>query len=178
MAGISISPGVGVAVKDAGGNTVTTNSYTITVSLSQGAFSIGGNAVTATTINGIASFNNLATNLAGSYTLTAIDGALMSAVSSSFNVYLFNSIASLTPPSNGANPFAGVTLDTNGNLFGTTLDGGPNNDGTVFEIVHGSAVIINLASFNGRQWRQSQRRGFPRHQRQSLWHSRSRRRQR
>ena len=36
--------------------------------------------------------------------------------------------------SNGANPYAGLTVDANGNLFGTTFNGGANNDGTVFEI--------------------------------------------
>jgi len=48
---------------------------------------------------------------------------------------------------NGANPYAGVTLDTGGDLFGTTRSGGSN--GNVFEIVHGTAGITALASFNG-----------------------------
>src|SRR4030088_1395212 len=34
----------------------------------------------------------------------------------------------------GASPAAGVTLDTQGNLFGTTLYGGASNDGTVFKL--------------------------------------------
>jgi uncharacterized repeat protein (TIGR03803 family) len=32
-------------------------------------------------------------------------------------------------------PYAGLTFDTAGNLYGTTLYGGANNDGTVFELV-------------------------------------------
>jgi uncharacterized repeat protein (TIGR03803 family) len=35
---------------------------------------------------------------------------------------------------NGANPFASLIFDANGNLFGTTRLGGANNFGTVFEI--------------------------------------------
>ena len=35
---------------------------------------------------------------------------------------------------NGADPLAGLALDANGDLFGTTSSGGANNDGTVFEL--------------------------------------------
>src|SRR5665213_2508297 len=49
---------------------------------------------------------------------------------------------------NGAGPLAGVTLDASGNLYGTTVDGGDSNDGTVFEIAKGSGTITTLASFN------------------------------
>ena len=47
---------------------------------------------------------------------------------------------------NGSTPQAGLIMDSAGNLFGTTALGGANNDGTVFEIVHGSGVITTLAS--------------------------------
>src|SRR5665213_3234984 len=49
---------------------------------------------------------------------------------------------------NGAGPLAGVTLDASGNLYGTTVDGGDSNDGTVLEIAKGSGTITTLASFN------------------------------
>ena len=35
---------------------------------------------------------------------------------------------------NGEYPFAGLIADAAGDLFGTTIDGGANGDGTVFEI--------------------------------------------
>ena len=36
----------------------------------------------------------------------------------------------------GANPYSGVILDRPGNIYGTTLSGGINNGGTVFELAH------------------------------------------
>ena len=54
---------------------------------------------------------------------------------------------------NGASPVAGLIIDANGNLFGTTSQGGGGGDGTVFEIVKSSSVYAStpttLASFNG-----------------------------
>ncbi len=58
---------------------------------------------------------------------------------------------------NGACPFAGVIADANGNLLGTTYEGGANNEGTVFEIVNNNpptapsyaSTPIVLVSFNG-----------------------------
>jgi len=57
--------------------------------------------------------------------------------------------------SDGATPFAGVTLDASGNLFGTTTAGGANSAGTVFEltrpVIPGGAwsesIVYNLGSY-------------------------------
>lgn len=52
--------------------------------------------------------------------------------------------------SNGSNPYGGMTIDTAGNLYGTTASGGDaEGDGTVFELAKGSTTITLLASFNG-----------------------------
>ncbi len=40
-------------------------------------------------------------------------------------------------------------MDSSGNLYGTTDEGGADNDGTVFELAKGSGTITTLASFNG-----------------------------
>jgi uncharacterized repeat protein (TIGR03803 family) len=40
----------------------------------------------------------------------------------------------------GTFPFAGLIMDTSGNLFGTTGQGGTNNSGTVFELVNSSGT--------------------------------------
>lgn len=50
----------------------------------------------------------------------------------------------------GASPNGRLIEDSNGNLFGTTSQGGgPSEDGTVFEVVSGSGMITTLATFNG-----------------------------
>jgi large repetitive protein len=49
----------------------------------------------------------------------------------------------------GSYPFGDVVLDSQGNLYGTTLGGGPSDDGTVFEIAKGSNTVTTLTSFNG-----------------------------
>jgi uncharacterized repeat protein (TIGR03803 family) len=49
---------------------------------------------------------------------------------------------------NGANPYGTVTVDSQGNAFGTTSVGGSNGSGTVWEIVKGRGTITTLAAFN------------------------------
>src|SRR5262249_23244358 len=50
---------------------------------------------------------------------------------------------------NGEAPFAGLVMDSSGNLFGTTDAGGAFDQGTVFEGAAGSGTITALASFDG-----------------------------
>jgi uncharacterized repeat protein (TIGR03803 family) len=45
-------------------------------------------------------------------------------------------------------PQPGLTVDSNGNIFGTTRDGGVNGDGSIFEIAAGTHTITLLASFD------------------------------
>jgi uncharacterized repeat protein (TIGR03803 family) len=49
----------------------------------------------------------------------------------------------------GARPLAGLVMDANGNLYGTTSAGGTSQNGTVFELAAGSATITTLAFLNG-----------------------------
>jgi uncharacterized repeat protein (TIGR03803 family) len=49
----------------------------------------------------------------------------------------------------GEFPDGGVVLDSQGNLYGTTQNGGAYGVGTVFEVAKGSNTITTLASFNG-----------------------------
>jgi len=51
---------------------------------------------------------------------------------------------------NGATPFGGLIADAQGNLYGTTVGGGANNDGTVFKLTTGAnPTLTTVASFNG-----------------------------
>jgi uncharacterized repeat protein (TIGR03803 family) len=49
----------------------------------------------------------------------------------------------------GGSPQSALLMDSSGNLYGTTASGGPDKDGTVFELAHGSSTITTLASFDG-----------------------------
>ena len=52
----------------------------------------------------------------------------------------------------GATPSAGLIEDTHGNFYGTTMSGGPNNDGTVFKLSrasNGAWTETILYSFSG-----------------------------
>ena len=42
-----------------------------------------------------------------------------------------------------------MTLDANGDIFGTTYEGGTSGDGTVFEIAAGASTATTLYSFTG-----------------------------
>ena len=52
---------------------------------------------------------------------------------------------------NGAAPAAGLLMDSSGDLFGTTTNGGSYDDGTVFELVNngGNYSLTTLVSFDG-----------------------------
>src|SRR6266702_3926838 len=56
--------------------------------------------------------------------------------------------------SDGANPSAGLIMDSSGNLYGTTQNGGTNGFGTVFELVNSSGtysekVLHSFTNSNG-----------------------------
>ena len=64
------------------------------------------------------------------------------------NSNTITTLASFTS-TNGEYPFAGLVEDSSGNLFGTTLVGGADSLGTVFEVAHNSNTITTLGSFTG-----------------------------
>jgi hypothetical protein len=74
-----------VAIQDAGGNTVTSDTHAITMTKATGTGTLS--TCTATTSAGVAAFSGCTINTAGAYTLTATDTIdTLNATSSSFNV--------------------------------------------------------------------------------------------
>ncbi len=50
---------------------------------------------------------------------------------------------------NGSGPNGGLLMDSSGNLYGVTYQGGSLGYGTIFELAQGRGAIITLGSFNG-----------------------------
>jgi len=72
------------------------------------------------------------------YGTTVADGAYGAGnafkLTSSGGGWTYTDLYDFTGDSDGASPFGGVTLDTNGNLYGTTESGGANGYGVIWEI--------------------------------------------
>jgi alpha-tubulin suppressor-like RCC1 family protein len=88
FAGVAITPAVAVTVQDAGGNTVTstTTSITLAIGTNPGGGTLSGTATVAA-VGGVATFSNLSIDRAGAgYTLTAAATGLTGATSMPFGV--------------------------------------------------------------------------------------------
>lgn len=80
----------------------------------------------------------------------------------------------------GSDPTFGLTMDANGDLFGTTETGGTSNDGTVFELVNtgsGYSAPVTLVNFTGSNGRQTDRQSDRRRSRRPVRNDLRRRRQ-
>jgi len=90
VSGSAIAPAVRVAVQDAQGNVATGASVSITLAITGGTGTAGavlGGSATQAAVNGVATFNNLSVDKAGTgYTLTATASGLSPAVSSGFDI--------------------------------------------------------------------------------------------
>ncbi len=111
-----------VEVEDAYGNLVTSTS---TVSLSLGKTVSGATlagTLSATSVNGVATFSNLSLTSAGTYSLVATDGALKSATSGSFVISAASAakLEYIQQPTNGTvgtlNPITIAVEDKYGNI--------------------------------------------------------------
>jgi Ca2+-binding RTX toxin-like protein len=130
-----------VDVEDGNGNIVTTDSSNVTVALTNSAGATLSGTLTQSAVNGVAAFSgDLFVNNPGTYTLTATDGTLTSAVSSQFTI---------------PQPFA--TLN-NGNLLveGTSgddvitlqADGNGNVTATLNGVTSQSFSLLQITSFD------------------------------
>ena len=156
-----------VAVQDAFGNVITTDNSTVTLTLSSNSFSSNASTVTATAVNGVATFTDLAINTSGTYKIAASDGNSLTSVTSGNVVITPGALSSLVVQQNPTTGTAGVALnptvkvaafDQFGNLVTTnttvtlTLTGGSFASGsnivtanTSKGIATFSGLIINLA---------------------------------
>jgi hypothetical protein len=156
--GAAITPAVRVTVQDALGNTVTTASIPVTVSLASNpsGASLGGTR-TVNAVNGVATFSNLTVDRAGTgYSLGASASGLTGATSSTFDVAAggastltaVNTVPATTPVGGtvspapsvrvtdaGGNPVTGVTVTF------TPVGGGSVTDGTQLTNAEGIATV-------------------------------------
>ena len=138
-AGVAITPAVTVDVEDQYNNVVTTDGSTVTLTLSSGTFAGGSNTATAHASGGVATFSNLVVNKVGAgYTLTAVDGSLTGATSSTFNVApaAASKVVLTTQPSSTT---AGVAISP-----AVTVDVEDQYNNVV--ITDGSTVTLTLSS--------------------------------
>jgi uncharacterized delta-60 repeat protein len=102
VAGSTISPAITVDVEDANGILVTTDTSTVTLSIGIGPIGarIGG-TTSVVAVDGVATFTDITLSLAGNYALTAINGALTSATSSTIAASAQTNNLFITSFSNG-----------------------------------------------------------------------------
>jgi uncharacterized repeat protein (TIGR03803 family) len=147
-----------IQLEDSSGNTATSGSnitFNLSTTSTAGRFldtsgqPLSGNSLTIAAGSSSAGFAYLDAN-GGTPTLMAAGGALGATQQETVNAAAIGQLDTLAFDrfNNGAFPQGGPVLDSNGNLFGTAEDGGPNNDGTVFEVARGSNTITTLAVFN------------------------------
>ena len=87
----------------------------------------------------------------GTLAALAIGLVLTCVATQAVQAQTFNVLYTFTGQGDGANPYAGLTMDAAGNLYGTTYAGGSYGQGTVFELMQSgsSYVIATLYSFQG-----------------------------
>ncbi|MES1247893.1 MAG: invasin domain 3-containing protein, partial [Actinomycetota bacterium] len=101
-----------VTVEDTFGNVVTTDTSNVTVALTTPGGATLSGTKTVAAVAGVATFGGLSVDKANTYTLTATDGSLASAMSSSFTISVGAAakLAFTTQPSSSVN--GGATLST------------------------------------------------------------------
>jgi uncharacterized repeat protein (TIGR03803 family) len=150
---------VTIQLEDSSGNPATSGSnitFALSTTSTTGSFldtsgqPLSGNSLTIPAGSSSAGFEYLDTN-GGNPTLKAAGGGFSAAQQETVNAAAIGQLDTLPFDrfNNGSSPQGGPVLDSNGNLFGTAEFGGPSNDGTVFEVAHGSNTITTLAVFAG-----------------------------
>ena len=123
-AGSPAGASITVDVEDQFGNLITGDNSNVTLYINTGPGSIGGTDTVAASA-GVATFNNIVIDTAGSYTLSASDGSLAGATSGSFSVtpaaaeqLAFVQQPTATSTSSAVNPAITVSVE---DQFGNTV---------------------------------------------------------
>jgi hypothetical protein len=159
--GVALAPQPVIRLVDANGNTVPTSAVTITAALASGSGVLGG-TLTANTVNGVATFTNLAlTGTVGNYTINFSSGALTSVTSGAIALSAGApaGLAFLVQPSTVASAAAIApavqvrVVDASGNLVSTatntvTMALGSNPVGGVLSGTLSVAAVAGVASFS------------------------------
>ena len=85
-AGQALAPAVTVVVEDAFGNVVTSDTSNIKIAVASGPDGFTGSTTNVAAVSGVATFNNLVLDTAGSYSLQATDGSLTAAISGNITI--------------------------------------------------------------------------------------------
>src|SRR5205085_978098 len=102
--------------------------------------------VTFDNTNGARPYAGLIADAAGNLYGTTIDGGAFSrgtVFKVSAGTHALTTLATFNL-TNGANPYAGLIADAAGNLYGAAYQGGPSNQGTVFEL-SGTGFVTSAA---------------------------------
>jgi hypothetical protein len=142
--GQALSPSVKVAVEDAFGNVITSNTSTVTIAVASGPGGFtAGSTTSVAAVNGVATFSNLIVNTAGTYTLKATDGALASVTSGNITI-TGPSPPVLTAPGFGS-LFENSSLvfsSSNGTAISfTDAAAGSNTDSVTLTVLHGTLTL-------------------------------------
>ncbi len=136
-----------VAIQDAGGNTVTGNTSDVTIAITDGTPADGGpgtlacsSGLTVAASSGVARFSGCSIHVTGTgYTLTATDGALTPAISSSFDITPGTATTMQFTPDLPSTVVHGVPFTVTATLFDTYGNVVTNN----------SSSSITLKEING-----------------------------
>lgn len=154
---------LGGVLVDASGNLFGTANYggDLSQNNGSGAGSVFKIAAGTQTITTLATFNNTNGSFPESSLVADQFGNLYGTTSFGASGYgtvfelpkassTITAIVTFTSGTNGIDPeSAGLCIDANGNLFGTTSIGGAYGNGTVFEVAAGTHAFSTIFSFNG-----------------------------
>ncbi|HEV3304153.1 MAG TPA: putative Ig domain-containing protein [Planctomycetaceae bacterium] len=161
-AGQALGTALLVAVQNSSGNTVTSDSSTVTVSVASGPGGVANGSTTSiAAVNGVATFSNLIFNTAGTYTLSVSDGSLAGATTATITVSpgAASKLVITQSPTQGVagqalSPGLAVAVEdafgnvvaSNGSTVTAYVSGGPAN--FVGSSVISVAVVNGVATFN------------------------------